>query len=95
MNSNKFDDELITLIDDEGNEHEFEVLDILEIKEGMFYALTPAFDGLDFIEENTYYIFETVEKDGETHLAEVEDEDLLERLAVVFESRFEKFYDEF
>ena len=35
-----------------------------------------------------------IEEDGEEQLAEVEDEELLDKLAEIFESRFEEFYEE-
>ena len=44
--------------------------------------------------EDTYYIFEAIEEDGEEQLAEVEDEELLDRLAEIFESRFDELYDD-
>ena len=42
-----------------------------------------------------YYIFEVTEIDGEEELAEIEDDDKLDRIAAVFEERYnEEFYDE-
>lgn len=43
--------------------------------------------------EGTYYIFEAIEEDGEQQLAEVEDEELLDRLAEIFEKHFEELYE--
>ena len=87
--------DLITLIDDDGEEHEFEVLDVIDNDDGCFYALLPTFevpqDKVDA--EGTYYIFEAIEENGEQQLAEVEDEELLDKLAELFESRFEELYD--
>lgn len=92
----EFGPDVLTLVDDEGNEHEFEVLDVIENDDGCFYALLPTFDDpQDSVEsEGTYYIFEAIEQDGEQQLAEVEDEDLLDKLAEQFESRFDELYDE-
>lgn len=89
-----FGPDLLTLVDDEGNEHEFEVLDVIDNEDGCFYALLPTFsDPQDQVEaEGTYYIFESIEEDGEQQLAEVDDEALLDRLAKQFESRFEELY---
>ena len=36
-----FEADLITLIDDEGQEHEFEIIDELETDDGHFMALVP------------------------------------------------------
>lgn len=93
--NNEFAADLITLIDDEGNEHEFEILDVIENDSGCYYALLPTFeDPEDSLEaDGTYYIFEAIEEDGEQQLAEVEDEDLLNQLAEQFENRFEELYD--
>lgn len=89
-----FGADLLTLVDDEGNEHEFEILDVIDGEDGCFYALLPTCsDPQEQVEaEGTYYIFEAVEEDGEQQLAEVEDKALLDRLAKQFESRFEEFY---
>jgi uncharacterized protein YrzB (UPF0473 family) len=87
--------DLLTLIDDAGEEHEFEVLDVIDNDDGCFYALLPTFeDPKEKVDaEGTYYIFEAIEEDGEQQLAEVEDEALLDKLAELFESRFEELYD--
>lgn len=92
----EFGPDVLTLVDDEGNEHEFEVLDVIDNEDGCFYALLPTFESpQDSVEsEGTYYIFEAIEQDGEQQLAEVEDEELLDKLAELFESRFDELYDE-
>lgn len=90
-----FGADLLTLVDDEGNEHEFEILDVIDDEDGCFYALLPTYSKpQDQVEaEGTYYIFEAIEENGEQQLAEVEDEELLDKLAELFESRFEELYD--
>ena len=94
--NDEFGADLITLIDDEGEEHEFEILDVIDNDEGCFYALLPTFDDpQDEVDsEGTYSIFEAIEEDGEQQLAEVEDEELLDRLAEIFEKHFEELYEE-
>lgn len=93
---NGFEADLITLIDDEGQEHEFEIIDELETDDGHFMALVPTAQDPDDLasDAETYYIFEVVEEDGEEQLQELEDDALLDKLADIFESRFnEAFYD--
>lgn len=94
--NNEFGADLITLIDDEGVEHEFEILDEIDNDDGVFYALLPTFDDpqSELESEGTYYIFEVIEEDGEEQLAEVEDDELLDKLAAIFESRFEELYED-
>ncbi len=89
-----FGADLLTLVDEEGNEHEFEILDVIDNEDGCFYALMPTYDDpqKEVESEGTYYIFEAVEENGEQQLAEVEDKDLLDSLAKQFETRFEEFF---
>lgn len=95
--SNDYEADLITLLDDDGMEHEFEIIDEIENDDGHFIALLPTFteSGDLSSEPDTYYIFEVVDEDGEELLTEVEDDALLDKLSEIFETRFEEsFYEE-
>lgn len=95
--ANEYTPDLITLIGDDGKEIEFEILDIIENDEGKFYVLYPFFENPEDAvnDSGEYYIFEVTEIDGEEELAEIEDDDKLDRIAAVFEERYnEEFYDE-
>lgn len=94
---NEYEADLLTLIDDEGQEHEFEIIDELENDDGHYIALVPTQQNPEDVSSDaeTYYIFEVIEEDGEEQLQEVDDDELLDKLADIFESRFnEAFYDE-
>ena len=88
--SNEYEADLITLLDDDGKEHEFEIIDEIENDEGHYIALVPTIQDPDnlSVEPDTYYIFEIVEDEGEEQLMEVEDDETLDKLAEIFESRF-------
>ena len=90
-----FSPDLLTLVDEDDQEHEFEILDIIENDEGCFYALLPTFeDPQDQVEaDGSYYIFQAFEEDGEQQLAEVEDDELADRLAAEFEKRFDEMFE--
>ena len=90
---NEFNVDLITLINDEGEEMEFEILDIIEIDQGKFYVLYPYYENpADAVNDpGEYYIMEVFEKDGEEELAEIEDDEKLDRIAAIFE---ENYYSE-
>lgn len=86
--------DLLTLVDDEGQEHEFEILDVLDYDNRCYYALLPTFsDPQEALDAETYYIFEAIEENGEEQLAEVEDDELLDTLAEIFESRFDEMFE--
>lgn len=92
----EFAPDLITLIDYENIEHNFEILDTIESDKGIFYALLPVFDDAQstLTDDGEYYIMEVIEEDGEEQLAEVDDDDLLDELAEIFEKRFEELFYE-
>lgn len=93
----EYEADLLTLIDDEGQEHEFEIIDELETDDGHFMALVPTQQDPDDLstDAETYYIFEVVEEDGEEQLQEVESDELVDKLAEIFEARFnEAYYDD-
>lgn len=92
-NEEMYDADLISLIDDEGNEYEFEIIDEVDYKDGHYYALMPLFDlpeeGID--SQSTYMIFEAVEdENGEPQLAEIDNDDLLDEVAEIFEANFDE-----
>lgn len=96
MMYDEFEADLLTLVDDDGKEHEFEIIDEIENDDGHYMALVPTKrDPADVaIDAETYYIFEVVEEDGEELLQEVEDDDVLNELAEAFEARFNESYFE-
>lgn len=86
--------DIVTLVDDEGVEREFEVLDFIENTQGRFYALMPNFELSDesLNKDETYFIFEIVEENGEEQLIEVDDDKLLDSLSEEFERRLGNIY---
>lgn len=92
--NNDYSPDLITLVDDEGKEHNFEILDTLEYEDTLYYALYPVFDDpADSVADSgEYYIMEVIEENGEQELAEVEDDELVDKLAEIFEERFNDIF---
>ena len=93
---NEYKPDLITLVDEDNVEHNFEILDTIENEKGVFYALYPIFDSAEESVEDSgeYYIMEVINENGEEELAEVEDDALLDELAAVFEQHFEEMFDD-
>ncbi len=96
MNSD-YSADLITLVDEDGIEHNFEIMDVVEENGTEYYALSHVYDDkADLLNDNgEYFILEVIEEDGEEQLAEVVDEDLRNRLSKIFEQRYEdSFYED-
>lgn len=94
---NEYTPDLVTLISEDGEEIEFEILDIIENEDGKFYVLYPYYSNpADAVNDpGEYYIFESQEIDGEEELAEIEDDELLDKLADEFEKRYnDSFFDD-
>lgn len=69
----------ITIVDDEGNEFELEHLDTIEFEGEEYMIFLPA----DMDEDDPDYgfvILQVVEVDGEAEFANVDDEELLQRI---------------
>lgn len=95
MADKEYSADIITLIDDDGIQHEFELLDAIETNDGRYVALLPYLgDGVEnAAEDSEYFILQVVGSDSEEELTEIEDEEMLDTLAEIFESRFEELYE--
>lgn len=95
--SNDYSPDLITLVDEDNVEHNFEILDTIEYEGKEYYALYPVFDNADEMvaDSGEYYIMEAVDSEDGWELSEVDDDDLIDKLSVIFEDRFaDKFVEE-
>ncbi|MBQ5397881.1 MAG: DUF1292 domain-containing protein [Ruminococcus sp.] len=92
--NNSFSPDLITLLDEDGREHDFEILDIIERDSRRFYALMPIFEkGGDMLNsDGQYTILEALDTDTDEELCEVEDEELRLSLSRLFEERFDSMF---
>ena len=77
--SNEYNPDLISVVDETGIQHTFEELDRIETDEGRFVALLPVYDDAEEIldDDGELIILSVVEdEDGETYLEPIEDEKL-------------------
>ena len=76
-------DEVITLIDEEGQEHDFTVIDILEVKEHEYAILLPAEE-----ETDEAIILKIVPgEDGSDLLVDIEDDEEWDKVVAVWEEK--------
>jgi len=81
--------DFMTIVDEDGTEYELEVLSSLDWNGSTYLAVIPA--GLDEEEDAEVSILKSVEEDGESILAAIEDEQELE---TVYEMIMEQLYEE-
>ena len=89
--------EFFTLTDEDGNEIEFELIDVAEYKGATYYAMIPA-DGTSTDESGESfceYVILRVEKDedGEYSLVSVDDDDEFDDVADKFDDMFSEEID--
>lgn len=88
------DPEIITIIDDEGNELNFEELDRIETDDGKRYVAVVPFSEDDTDEDEVELIFLRVTtEDDNAYLEPIEDEDEFNEIAEIFTERLSEFYD--
>ncbi len=95
-----YEPDLITLLDEDGKEHEFEVLDTAVIGDVRYMALVEYEPGAENAEsaeadeeETEMLIMRVSEEDGEEFLDLVDGEDELFTAGQVFMNRLEELYD--
>ena len=90
-----YEPDLISLIDDDGKEYNFEVIDAIESDEGRYLAMLPLFDDPQKMLEDSgeLVIVKVGEENGEEYYYEIEDDDEYEFVADAFIERLEDFYE--
>ena len=96
MEMNEYTPDLFTLEDEDGNELEFEQLDVMEYEGEMYYALTPYYGEQkeDMLEDDGEVVIlkeDTV--DGESMLVSIEEDDEYEKIGALFLERLNEIYE--
>lgn len=88
--------DLYTLVDEEGQEQMFELLDSLEYEGETYYALTPYLDDAEAIlaDDGEVVILKSTYEDNEEVLVSVDDDDLFDKLGDLFMDRFAELFDD-
>lgn len=93
MNENKQNQdmnevEIYTLQDEEGNEFEFEVIDVCEKNGVKYYAMVAVEDAEKEDGVSEYTILKVVIEDGEEMLVTIDDDDEFDDIADYFDDKF-------
>ena len=92
------ENDLVTVVDDDGKEYMFEELDRIELDNGSKYvALIPVYeDEIQILDDDgDVLILKVLEEKGENYLVQIEDEDEFNEIGNIFEDRLiEKYEDE-
>lgn len=88
--------DLYTLVDEEGQEQMFELLDSLEYKGDTYYALTPYLEDAEAIlaDDGEVVILKSTYENNEEVLVSVDDDDLFDKLGDLFMDRFAELFED-
>ena len=92
----EFTPEIVSILDEEGNEHLFEELDRIETDDGKKYvALIPIYDDEEEIldSDGDVLILKVLEENGENYLVQIEDEKEFNEIGNIFEDRLIEKYE--
>lgn len=91
----EYEPDILTLEDEEGVEHTFEVLDAAEYEDERYLALVPYSEDPDerLAEDAEMILMKVSEEDGEEVLDLVDDEDELYNVGQVFMKRLSEVYN--
>ena len=88
--------DIITVMDDDGAEHEFEVLDRIETDDDKRYvAIIPSFDSPEEMleDDGELIILRVIEEDEGNILEPIEDEDEFDEIASIFQERLSDYFE--
>ena len=93
--SEEFGTNIVSVLDDEGNEHQFELLDAIETDDGRYVALLPIYTDAEAAVEGDgeLVILEVVNDEGEDMLVPIEDDETFDEIAEIFEERLSDYYE--
>lgn len=92
---NEYNPDIITVEDDNGKKHNFEVLDTVELDDERYIALLPVYEEAEEILENDgeLIILKVIDEDGEDVLVTIDDDDEFDRVATVFEENLSELFE--
>lgn len=87
--------DLVTVQDEDGNNHQFELLDAIETDDARYVALAPVFDdpAESLQDDGELILLRVQEENGEDMLVPIEDDEEFDEIAEIFEERLSDLYE--
>lgn len=88
--------DIYTLVDEEGNEQAFELLDVMELDDNTYFALIPYFENPeDALNSDADLVVLKAEMvDGEEMMATINDDEEYEKVGNIFLEKLANMYEE-
>lgn len=93
--SEEYGNNLVSVLDEEGNQHQFEILDAIETDDGRYVALLPIYTEAEAAieDDGELVILEVVNDNGDDLLVPIDDDEVFEDIANAFQERLEEYYE--
>ena len=92
---NEYTPELFELIDEDGNKKRFELLDVIESGDELYYAMVPEYNDDEILSADfEVVLLKVIEEDGEELLSTITDDEEYLRINEIFLKRMEEMLDE-
>ena len=98
--NDRLEKDIISLLDEEGKEHDFEIVDALELDDQQYLALVPLYDesqAEEALEDSGELVIlrvsEEEDEDGGQYLDAIDNEDEYNKVAELFMGRLEDYFD--
>lgn len=93
-NNEDFGNDILTLVDDDGTSHEFELIDRVVTENNEYFALVPTETEENLSDDDgELVILKVVEDNGEEYLEPIEDDEEFNEISEIFMDRLEEYYD--
>ncbi len=88
--------DIYTLVDEEGNEQAFELLDILEIDNQRYFALLPYYENTQdaLNSDGDLVVLKSEIIDGEEMMASIDNDDEYDKIGNIFLEKLSSMYEE-
>lgn len=93
----EYNPDIVSVIDENGEEHIFEELDRIETDDARYVALLPVYDDAeDILDDDGEIILLKVEEEanGDTYLCPIEDAKEFDEVQSIFEERLENLFSD-
>ena len=92
---NEYNPDLITVEDESGKKHSFEILDTVELNGGRYVALLPVYDEAEELlnDDGELVILKVVEEGDEDVLVTIDDDDEFNKVATIFEENLSELFE--
>ena len=91
-----YGNDIVTVVDDDGKEQQFEVLDRIETDDNKRYiALTAVFDSPEDMLDDSgeLIILRVIEENGETVLEPIQNDEEFDEIGEIFQERLSEMFD--